>query len=169
MASLSLLEWKNVFKMFLQLLIYLYAFSDIASHYQFCKSFFFIHFLFYANSNPVYFSRSLLFTYWRWMPDPHFNAKQQAIQTKIASSKSFVSKSRGWCILRSWKKLFANVFSRVKSEKSLIVIQSNTTNDSIHPGVVATVLRFCLKCFSRGHLLKGFHHVHLHWRHPFLF
>ena len=34
------------------------------------------------------------------------------------------------------------------------------------PGVVARISRFYSKCFLRGCLLKGFHNVHLHWRHP---
>ena len=99
------------------------------------------------------------------MPDPEFNAKQQQFNQKITSSKSLCQNLVAGAFFED-EKIVRKCCFTVKSEKSLIIIQSNTTNDSIHPPVVATILRFYSKCFLRGCLLKGFHNVHLHWRHP---
>ena len=92
------------------------------------------------------------------------NSNKKSLQAKVLCQNLVVG-----AFFEADKNCSQMFFSQVKSEKSLIVIQSNTINNSIHPGVVATVLRFYLKCFSRGRLLKGSHNVHLHWRHLFLF
>ena len=95
-------------------LIYLYAFSTIASYYQLVSLFSLSIFLFCANSNPVYFSRSIVIHILRWMPDPHFNAKQQQFKQKNTSSKSLcqnlvvgaffeAEKNRSQMFLLKWK------------------------------------------------------------------
>ena len=80
------------------------------------------------------------------MQDPHFNAKQQQFKRKSLREKFLCQNLAVGAFFEADKNCSQMFFSQVKSEKSLIVIQSNTTNDSIHPGVVATGSQSKCKC-----------------------
>ena len=80
------------------------------------------------------------------MPDPHFNAKQQQFKQKITSSKSLCQNLVVGAFSEA-EKIVRKSYFTMKSEKLLIILGSNAINDSLRPGVVATVPCFCLKCF----------------------
>ena len=134
-----------------------------------CKSFFLYPFFYFVLILIQFiFLGRLLFTYWdecqiHISMQSSSNSNKKTLRAKVCVKISLLVHSsklkkivrKCFCSSEKWE-----IIDYPSKQYNQLFISSRSGRDGSS---------LFLKCFWRGLLLKGFHHVHLYWRHPFLF